>query len=240
MNDILVSILLPTRARTPLVERSVTSMLSTSTNPGRIEIIAAYDDDDIDSQQYFNNPRWHDLIASFNASQQVLECPQWGYSRLNQYYTAMAKQARGQWLMIWNDDAVMRTTGWDQYIFEHKDFVGMLHMGTENFKASLTLFPLIPKVWIDLFGEVSLHQLNDSWIQDICHEANAVKEIPVTVFHDRYDVTGNNLDATFQNRRYDKKIYNHETMRQVRSEWAQRLNAYREQTAACDAMPRQI
>jgi hypothetical protein len=46
MNNILVSVLLPTRARTKLVHRSVASVLSKSVDPTQIEIITAYDEDD--------------------------------------------------------------------------------------------------------------------------------------------------------------------------------------------------
>lgn len=237
MNNILVSILLPTRNRISLVERSITSMLSNSKDPGRVEIVIAYDDDDLASNEYFKSAKWHDLIKSFDASEQIIVCSPQGYHGLHHYYTAMAKQAQGQWFMIWNDDAVMLTAEWDQHVENNKDFVGMLHMTTENFKPTLTLFPLIPRVWLDLFGEVSQHQLNDSWVQDICHKADAVQEIPVMVFHDRYDVTGNNLDETYQQRRYDKKLYNHETMQQIRSKWAHRLKEHREQTFAYAAKP---
>ena len=233
MNDILVSVLLPTRKRTALTHRSVQSLLSLSSCPGNIEIITAYDTDDIDSHDYFHGNEWKELINSYGSTYQSLKCPCWGYQGLHRYYTTMSLQARGRWFLIWNDDAVMRTSHWDQYIQENQDFIGMMHMTTENFKPNLTLFPLIPAVWLKLFGEISQHQLNDSWIQDICHEANAVCEIPVTVFHDRFDVTGNNLDTTFQNRVYGKKIYNHENMKATRSHWAQRLKQYREQSSAC-------
>lgn len=229
----LVSILLPTKNRVNLVERSITSLLENSTEPGQIEIVVAYDNDDTVSHTYFQSQQWKKLIDKFGASAKTCCCPAWGYSGLHHYYTTMAKQAQGQWFMIWNDDAVMLTTGWDQHISNNKDFVGMLHMTTENFKPSLTLFPLIPLVWLDLFGEISQHQLNDSWVQDICHEADAVLEIPVTVFHDRFDVTGNNLDDTYQNRRYDKKVYRHEDMQKIRSAWAQQLRLHREQIGAC-------
>ena len=232
MTNVLISVLLPTRARPELVQRSVESLLSKSLDPSRVEIIVAYDEDDLISQEYFNSARWRLLVSG--AQVQVCCCPRWGYSGLNRYYTTMAQRAKGQWFMVWNDDAVMLTESWDQHLADNQDFVGLLHMDTENFKKSLTLFPLIPRVWIELFGEISLHQLNDSWVQDICHEAGAVREIPVTVFHDRFDVTGNNLDATFQERRYDKKLYHHESMKKVRSEWAQRFKQYREGTGACE------
>jgi hypothetical protein len=236
MPRLLASILLPTRNRVELVHLSVESLLHSSQDPGRIEIVAAYDHDDLASHDYFHSDRWKNLIGDAGASSQTVCCEPWGYSGLNRYYTAMAQQAAGSWFMIWNDDAVMRTTHWDQHLANNADFVGMLHMTTENFKPSLTLFPLIPRVWVDLFGEISQHQLNDSWIQDICHEANAVRSLPVTVFHDRYDVTGNNLDQTYQDRRYDKKIYHHESMKKIRSDWALRLRQYREDIGACETM----
>ena len=228
MSTLLVSVLLPTRNRTELVARSVQSLLSRCSDASRIEIIVAFDQDDVASQQYFESKRWSHVIASAGAHSQQLVCEPWGYAGLHRYYTAMARQAQGSWFMIWNDDAIMQSTGWDQAIADEKDFVGMLHMHTANFKPNLTLFPIIPKAWMDLFGEISLHQLNDSWIQDICHEADAVCRLPVTVFHDRYDVTGNNGDETYVNRRYDKKLYNHESMRQIRSDWATRPREYRQ------------
>lgn len=227
MSNTLVSVLLPTRKRTQLVHRSVQSLLSLSSCTANVEIIVAYDDDDSESHSYFHGTEWTKFIQAHGAKFQVLKCPRWGYQQLNLYYTAMARRAHGQWLFIWNDDTVMLSQNWDQEIQQNSDFVGMLHMTTENFKPSLTLFPLIPRVWLELFGEISLHQLNDSWIQDICHEAGAVKTLSSTLFHDRFDVTGNNLDETFQNRVYGKKLYNHESMRTIRSQWAQKLKQYR-------------
>lgn len=240
MQDILVSVLLPTRQRPQLVERSVLSLLTTAANSKQVEIIVAYDDDDSASRDFLNSAQWSQISQQFVCKTQTICCPKWGYAGLHNYFTAMAQQARGSWFMIWNDDAVMETAGWDQEILKNKNYTGMLHMNTRNFPASLCLFPLIPRVWLDLFGEISLHQLNDSWVQDICREADAVRMIPVTVFHDRYDATGNNLDATYQNRQYGKKLYRHQSMQAVRSEWAAKLTQYRASIDACDAKPLQI
>lgn len=237
MSSLLVSILMPTRGRVDLARRSTESLLNNCADASHVEIVVAYDNDDTDSAQFFTSPRWNDLITSHGAHSQVIRCEPWGYQGLHRYYTTMARQAKGKWFMIWNDDAVMQSQYWDKQVEQNQDWVGLLHMYTANFKPSLTLFPLIPRLWLDLFGEISLHQLNDSWIQDVCHQAEAVKSIPVSVFHDRYDVTGNNLDETYARRRYDKKIYNHESMQAIRHEWAQRLKTYRQQTHACDAKP---
>lgn len=237
MSCLLVSVLMPTRGRVELARRSIESLLNNCADASRVEIMVAYDNDDTDSANYFTSPRWTELITSHGARSKVLSCEPWGYAGLHRYYTAMARQAQGEWFMIWNDDAVMQSRDWDQHLADNRNWIGLLHMYTANFKPTLTLFPLIPRVWLDLFGEISLHQLNDSWIQDVCHQADAVKHMPVSIFHDRYDVTGNNLDETYARRRYDKKIYNHESMQAVRAEWAQRLRQYRQQNCACDTRP---
>ena len=239
MKPVLISVLLPTRNRPALVERTVRSLLNLAQDPKSIEIMVAYDQDDRASQEYLSSPQWPELVESYEAKHGELCCEPWGYSGLHRYYTVLAQASNGQWLMIWNDDAVMLTQDWDVQVRLNQNFVGMMHMTTENFNKNLTLFPLIPRTWLDLFGSMSLHQCTDSWIQDICREAQAVRAIPVSVFHDRYDVTGNNLDATYENRRYDKKIYNHESMRQVRSEWAQKFMHHRH-SVACVAKPDQI
>lgn len=223
----LVSVMLPTRKRVEMVQRSVESLLSLAQNPEQIEIIIAYDNDDEQSREYFTSHAWHNLIEKYESTSQVFECEPWSYEGLHHYFNLMALGSQGSWLLIWNDDALMQTKHWDQHVKNNEHFVGMLHMPTENFRKDLTLFPLIPRVWLDLFESVSLTQIVDTWIQEICYKANAVLPIPVTVFHDRFDLTGNNYDDTYVNRKYRKKIFNHEDMKKIRSDWADRLSDYR-------------
>lgn len=222
-NTPLISVLLPTRSRTNLTQRSLRSLIDCAIDPAQLEILIAYDMDDLSSRQRFHDPEWTAQISAAGTTYACYETPVWSYNNLHFYYNHLAERAAGSWIMIWNDDAVMETRGWDQYVAVNKDFVGMLHMRTTNFKPNLTLFPVIPKAWINWFGAVSLVNLNDSWIQDICHQAELVRTIPATIFHDRFDVTGENNDSTFQNRRYQKKLFNSETMREIRQKWAQQL-----------------
>jgi hypothetical protein len=223
----LVTVLLPTRQRPHLVERSIRSLLANADTPADVEIAVAFDQDDDQSREYLNSMPWNELVNSFGAVSKVFETPIWGYSELHKYYNLLAEHAHGQWLLIWNDDAVMKTPGWDSLIRDHADFVGLLHMSTENYRDKFALFPLIPRVWTNIFGCVSLSNSNDSWIQHICLEAQAIQRIDATVFHDRADLTGNNLDQTYLNRSNQKKIYKSAEMRQLRHEWAQKLIAYR-------------
>ena len=222
----LITVMLPTRHRTPLVERSVQSLLALADDPTQIEIAVAYDQDDTQSHDYFASAEWTALITTYGAHFQKHQTPQWGYQELHNYYNLLATHAQGKWLLIWNDDALMKSAGWDSMIKQEQDYMGMLHMITENYRPKFALFPLIPRKWIDIFGSVSLSNSNDSWIHHICLEAKAIKMIDAVVFHDRADLTGNNLDQTYLNRTNQKKLYKSEPMRQLRHEWAQRLIEY--------------
>lgn len=217
-----VSVLLPTRKRTKMVEHSVASVLELATNPDQIEIAIAYDDDDEESHRYFTSDQWQMFVKSRGGTQVVFQCPKWGYGELHNYYNLMAQRTQGQWLLAWNDDAVMLSPGWDQQLREIGDFQGMVHMHCTTY-PKLTLFPLFPRSWVDFFGSATACNHIDSWIQDICYEAGTVKKIEAQILHDRFSETGNNNDETFQNRTWQgKKIYKSDAMRQVRHEWAQR------------------
>jgi hypothetical protein len=225
--DMIISVLIPTRKRSQLVERSIKSLLANASDSSRIEIMIAHDLDDLESKEYFCSEQWKSTIESFGAISQVFETPAWGYNSLHTYYNFLAEKSKGQWLLIWNDDALMKSNGWDAYVEANKDFVGLLHMLTENYRSKFALFPLIPRTWIELFGYVGEIPV-DSWIHHICMEAQAIKIIEPITYHDRYDMTGNNLDETYQNRNTSiiKKNYKSEESKAVRHQWAQKLKNY--------------
>ena len=226
-NKPLVTVMLPTRNRTQLTHRSIKSLLDLADNPAQVEISIAYDEDDMVSNEFFCSAAWQKFLDEYSAPSQLHCTPSWGYIELHNYYNLLAEKANGQWLLLWNDDAVMLKPGWDTIVAENRDFMGMLHMHSQGFPDNQTLFPFIPRTWIDIFGTLSLCNLNDSWIQDICHLADAVCSLPIEVLHDRFDITGNNQDSTFLERKYQKKIYKSDHMRQVRKEWAEKFVQYR-------------
>jgi hypothetical protein len=43
-----------------------------------------------------------------------------GYHRLHIYNNKLAEHTDARWLMIWNDDAVMETQGWDTEIMNYE------------------------------------------------------------------------------------------------------------------------
>jgi hypothetical protein len=223
----LVTVLLPTKRRVPLVIKSVESVLSLANNPTAIEIAVAYDEDDNESDAFFHSNDWRQLIDRHGAQDQVFKTPKWGYVNLHNYYNLMSEKANGKWLLIWNDDATLITAGWDQYVADAGDYMGMLHIGCTTY-PKLSLFPIFSRQWLNLFGTASLSNHIDSWIADICTIADAIKDTPIQAYHDRYSETGNNNDQTYQERsRAGKKIYKSQEMKDVRAAWAEKLINYR-------------
>ena len=83
---------------------SLASLESRRTGSSRVEYLVAHDPDD--PPPYPPPP-----------DARFWEAPErYGYQRLHEYYNALAAQARGDWLFIWNDDARMASEGWDEVI----------------------------------------------------------------------------------------------------------------------------
>jgi len=197
-----ISILLPTRKRTKLAKTSLVSLVSKANDPKRIELCIAYDEDDTESDEFFNSQEWIDTINSLGCSSQTHKTPRYGYLGLFRYVNYLAENATGSWVMFWNDDAVMETEGWDISIDNNADYFGCLRMPCSTMNHPFALFPIIPKRWVDLFGCVSVVNHSDWWIYNVCKPVNRIKDIPVTVAHNRADVNGENNDETFNENSY--------------------------------------
>jgi hypothetical protein len=107
--------------------------------------------------------------------------------------------ADAEWLFFWNDDAIMETQGWDDLVAEHTGKFRVLRM-QEQSQHPYAIFPIIPKDWYHLLGTLSSHQMSDAQISQIGYMCNIVENIDVHCTHDRFDLTGNNNDETYNNR----------------------------------------
>jgi len=225
----LISILLPTRCRVEMLEKSLDTLLSKARHPDLIELCIAYDDDDHQSIGYFNSQRWVDFKLKYRVSDNVHCVPRWGYRDLHLYLNYLAGYSRGQWLFFWGDDALMETDHWDDHVQANKDWIGLLHIEASNHPMDCSILPLFHRRWVELFGCVTPVNPADSWISDICWRARVRKVIPVTVFHDRFENSGNNRDQTWADNK-SAQGWNHryylEEYKQMRTDWAQRLKEY--------------
>ena len=229
-NSTNISILLPTRGRTTQLLRSVDSLIDLADNPGSIQWLFGFDNDDLETYQWF---REHVLpkIMTSGAKYTCMGFEPLGYIKLHEYVNKLAAKAAGDWFVFWNDDAVMQTPGWDTEIIKHTGEFCLQAFDTHN-KHPYSIFPIVPREWFDLIGHLSLHQLNDAWLSQIAWMLDIVKQIPITVLHDRADLTGNNKDITFKNRIVyegnprDPRDFNHSTFRQTRIVEAEKIAKY--------------
>jgi len=193
-----ISILLPTRGRSDMLERSIKSLIELADNPNMVQIMLGFDRDDSIGLEYFTKelqPWLNEKSVKYKA---MLFDPL-GYIRLNEYVNTLAQNSAGRWLVFWNDDAVMETKGWDTEIIQWDGEFKLLAFHTHN-DHPYSIFPIAPRRWLEILGYLSLHQLSDAWLSQQAYMLDIWQRIPVHVLHDRHDLTGNNNDCTFHDR----------------------------------------
>lgn len=193
-----ISILLPTRGRAESLERSVKSVFELAKNPERVQLMLGFDNnDDIgvkhfkeELQPWLNENKVNYTAMSFNPM---------GYIQLNKYVNELALKSDARWLVFWNDDAVMETQDWDNEIIKYEGQFKLLAFHTHN-DHPYSIFPIVPRKWLEILGYLSPHQISDAWLSQQAYMLDIWQRIDVEVLHDRHDLTGNNNDETFQNR----------------------------------------
>ena len=193
-----ITVMLPTRGRGALSEKSLYTLIDTAKDNTRIEYLIALDEDDTDTIEYYKDtviPRFQKDKLNFN----VFVLKPMGYSRLNEYVNYLGSKSNGRWMMFWNDDAVMKSKNWDQGIMKYDGQFRVLRM-KDNHKHPYAIFPIVPRAWYHVLGTLSTHQMSDAQISQIAYMCDIMVNIDVECFHDRFDLTGNNDDETFKNR----------------------------------------
>lgn len=181
-----------------MLKRSLMSLFDLAKDPTEIELLLAFDNDDKESLEWCQRHVFPELEKR-GVDAVVVEFTPLGYLKLHEYLNALAGLANGNWLMFWNDDAVMQTKDWDQRITEYDGRFLCLRMPTHN-QHPYAIFPIVPRDWFYLLGHLSNHQLTDATISQISYIVGIMQNIDVEVLHDRFDITGNNQDDTFKNR----------------------------------------
>jgi glycosyltransferase involved in cell wall biosynthesis len=105
-----ITILLPTRGRPELLEKSLKSLIDRASNPEDIEIMLGLDEDDTATIDYIKEtiaPYLQDkgVEARANIFKPL------GYENLHTYVNTLAGASMGEWLFFWNDDGIMTTEG---------------------------------------------------------------------------------------------------------------------------------
>lgn len=180
-----VSVLLPSRRREALLRGSIASLAATAAHPGQVEVLVAADPDDAATQGF---------TMATPVTVRVLTTPRrWGRGSLHEYYNWLAPHAAGEWLLIFNDDAVMETPGWDQIICAKKP--GVVVVGSNHGDH---MFLAVPAAWAQAAGYLSPTPDIDNFLFDVGHRLGLLRRPPLQVFHSPPYVTGANDDETYR------------------------------------------
>jgi glycosyltransferase involved in cell wall biosynthesis len=188
-----ISILLPTRKRVPLLKKCVESLLDNASDPSKIQLLYGVDDDDQDTIDFLKDDK--------HPARSVIKFPRQGYENLHLYNNALGAYAQGNWIMFFNDDAIMQTKNWDLEINKFDGQFKLLKV-KEQTGHPYSIFPIVPYDWFRCLDHLSLHGQNDAWVSEIAYMLDIMQKVDINVFHDRADITGNNDDDTFKERIY--------------------------------------
>lgn len=184
----MISVLCPSRGRIASLVNSIRSLADNATDPDRVEVLVAADPDD-----EMTTAAPLDGHLPLGGEVRLWVAPErYGYARIHEYYNHLAAMARGEWLLLWNDDASMRTPGWDTAIGGQEPGVLWLQANQGPY-----YFPAWPKAWSDAWGHVSLSPNVDVWVSEVGTRLGMARPVPVEVFHDRKDITGGHDDQTY-------------------------------------------
>jgi hypothetical protein len=229
-NEYKIAVLLPTRGRTEALDRSLIGLLELADDLDSIQLLLGLDTDDTVGIKHFQDelqPRLDAMGVDYTA----MTFNPLGYGRLNEYINELAKNSSADWMFFWNDDAIMETQGWDQRITEHTGEFKLLAVHTHQ-DHPYSIFPIVPKEWLDVIGHLSLHSMTDAWLSQIAYCVDIWERIDINVVHDRADLTGNNQDDTYKNRELlegnpnNPRDFHHPNMTILRMNECDKLSAY--------------
>lgn len=143
-----------------------------------VEILVWVDNDDPELARYKAIAK--DCKLKLSVRQRV------GYKNFHVMVNTLAAKAKGDWLLLWNDDAVIKTQNWIELIEAHdaKQPVVLNFYNPTNVKDNL--FPVISRPMLEAMGYYSMSTHCDSWVQDIANDLGIHIPVPgITALHTR-------------------------------------------------------
>lgn len=140
--DIDISLIVPTRGRPMEMLRFLNSVIATAAQPDRIEIVMVTDDDD----PSYDNFHFAGLTLT------RITVP--SGSSMGSLNMAGYRQSRGRYLMLMNDDVVVKTREWDVKISavfrSFPDGIVLVHTEDGIFHETLCTFPFVTREFCEL------------------------------------------------------------------------------------------
>jgi hypothetical protein len=142
----LFSLLLPTRNRVKDLTALLQSLEATTLNPGQLEIILGIDEDDQATRAF----TWEGLTVK-----KTILTPGLTMGAMN---NACYAASTGRYVMLMNDDMLVRTQGWDDILEKAlapiRDDIFLAHVNDLLFGEKLCCFPMLSRTLCDMAGGV--------------------------------------------------------------------------------------
>lgn len=170
----MISVLVPSRGNPDDLQRSVESLRGLADRPGEIEVWVGADRDDPDTA----------AMAGYIGCDVELFDRQ-GYRGLHVYYQRLAELASGDWLLVWNDDAVMLTPGWDAVLSRLP--AGALVADLQSHHSPMVCFPAVRREAMAMLGGrfCTANPHVDSFWQDAGRATGTIFPVAVHIRHDQ-------------------------------------------------------
>lgn len=140
------SIIVPTRERPDGLRRLLDSFAVTTTRPHAVEVVLVVDADDNQSKEFA-----YDRIPL----KRVVVQPGLNMGALN---LAGYEASTGDYIMLLNDDVIVRTRGWDEKVgaaFKtFNDGIVLVHVNDKIFEEKLCTFPFLSRNYCDIAGGI--------------------------------------------------------------------------------------
>lgn len=193
----MISILCPTRNRLQMLKRMINSAIKKSSE--EIEVLLYIDDDD--------DTDYSDLGHVIK----IVGKPK----GMGEIFNELAAKAKGDLLLMGNDDMLFRSNGWDKTLRERVSiypdniFVAWFDDGSGSKKAKC-VFPIVSREWIDCIGSLVPEFFNflyhDTWLYDIAQKIDRriyIKEVLLEHLHFAFGKSA--YDSTYDGHHKNKK-----------------------------------
>lgn len=189
---IAVSILLPSRGRVEMLKRTLRNIADTcGSDPSTVEILIRLDEDDDESiaaQESFH-------AACSPIDLKIIVGPRGeGYKNFHVFVNELAVVARGDFLMLFNDDARFLSRNWPLAILYWQNRLVILRFNTPGFSENI--FPAVHRKIFEILGHYSLDTHCDSWIESVAYELFMQRD-EMSVEIDHFRGTDEAMDQTY-------------------------------------------
>jgi hypothetical protein len=169
-------------------------------NPKNIEFIFRIDNDDMESQEFFNvspnNERYKAKYREFDLKIIVGDRLE-GFKDIHIFHNEMYRMSEGKWIWFFNDDAYVITKSWDSILanVEYNQILfgkifglplwAQYDDGWPKYIKHDKLwcdFPIIPKSFFDCLGYAAPGSADRYWIE-IGYKLNIIKKVNIEFYH---------------------------------------------------------